>query len=168
MSYAKRLAIGVTVGISIPIAAILLVNCTRPLTISDLPVAERDALDSVGRLNINVFRRDSVGCDFRSRGRLTLSTDTDDGRCHVTEFELLPSAVVPVGVKDNVAEETHRKLVNALGQLRYLQRVVLPDAATTNISRLRHYLPDCDVFSLYSDLRPYSAKVRITSTASGP
>ena len=162
MSYQKRLAISVTLGICIPITLISIIKFTQPLGISDLPAAERSVIGTIEKLNINVSCGD-FGCDFRSRGRITLSNNTDDGQCHVTVFELLPSAVVPVGVKHSVSEETHRKLVGTLIQLRYLQRIVLPDVSKSNLSRLRSQLPECALFSQLSDARPYSAKVVLTS-----
>jgi hypothetical protein len=166
MSYQKRLAISVTLGICIPITLISMIKFTQPLSVSDLPAAERNAIGTIEKLNINVSCGD-FGCDFRPRGRIALSNDTDDGQCHVTEFELLPSPVVPVGGKHNVSEETHRKLVGTLIQLRYLQRIVLPDVSKSNLSRLRRQLSDCALFSQLSDVRPYSAKVVLTSSTNG-
>ncbi len=74
MSYQKRLAISVTLGICIPMALTSMIKFTQPLSISDLPAAERNAIGTIKKLNINVSCGD-FGCDFRPRGRITLSTE---------------------------------------------------------------------------------------------
>jgi hypothetical protein len=139
-----------------------MMSWTRGLQIADLPKAEQNVVDVIRGLDVNVSTS-GFPCNFLARGRLTLSNDTDDGQCHIVDFELLPTALVPVGMRQKHSEEQHRKIASALVQLRYLRRVVLPDASKANVARLRRGLPDCVLFTRLEDARPYSAKVAFTA-----
>ena len=162
MRYPKWLAVGIAIGVAVPMTMVIVFTFWHPITISDLPADEHGVINALSKLNINVSAADYFSIDFRIRGRVIVSCDTDDGHCHIIGFELLPSCAAPVGARQlqNLASETTQsKLVSELIKCRYLQRVIIPDASKATMARLRRELPDCFVSSSLSDAQSESAKV---------
>ena len=144
------------------VAVVMACSSRRPITESTMPATEREALEAIRALGINVSTSDSFSIDFRTRARAILSRDSQDKHSHLIGFEVLPSCASPFSttqLQNLVSDSVQHRLVRELVKCQYLQRAILPDFSKASMARLRRELPDCLVSASLADAQSESAKV---------